>query len=76
MRLLEKMPEHRYQTASAVVDDLREADSRFRSSDVVSDFELGRTALRGALARCSAGAREIVLHDLLSQARSLTLVMG
>ncbi|MFZ5889507.1 MAG: GAF domain-containing protein [Myxococcota bacterium] len=43
MRLLEKMPEDRYQTAAAIVDDLREATRRFSTSGEVGKFELGRT---------------------------------
>jgi AAA ATPase domain len=43
MRLLEKMPECRYQTASAVVDDLHEVANRLRASGEVGEFELGRT---------------------------------
>jgi predicted ATPase/signal transduction histidine kinase len=43
MRLLEKMPEHRYQTASAVVDDLRAIRDRLRHSGGVGAFEIGRT---------------------------------
>ncbi|HET7544168.1 MAG TPA: AAA family ATPase [Polyangiaceae bacterium] len=43
MRLLEKMPEFRYQAATAVADDLKEAEARVHASGGVEDFELGLT---------------------------------
>src|SRR5262249_7740841 len=41
MRLLEKMPERRYQSAEAVVADLREAERRLRTTGAIAPFELG-----------------------------------
>ncbi|APR80184.1 Signal transduction histidine kinase CheA [Minicystis rosea] len=42
LRLLAKMPEHRYQTAEALIDDLEEARRQWRASGAITPFELGR----------------------------------
>ncbi len=84
MRLLEKMPEHRYQTASALVHDLREAESLLEDSGEVADFELGRTdpGWRLGAARTLYGREreERVLREALARcddgARELMLLVG
>jgi predicted ATPase/signal transduction histidine kinase len=41
LKLLAKVPEHRYQTAEALLADLKEAQRQFRAYGTVSRFELG-----------------------------------
>ena len=50
LRLLAKMPEHRYQSAEALVADLREATRRFEAGQAIAGFELGRVDLDRQLA--------------------------
>lgn len=84
LRLLEKMPEQRYQTASAVVDDLEEAAKRLRTAGEVGEFELGRTDPGRRLGRPRAlygrEAERRALEDALRRcregARQLVLLSG
>lgn len=68
LRLLEKNPEERYQTARGLLGDLTECSTRFRASGRVDSFELGhhdeRRALTGSHRLCG---REAELGILLRQ---------
>lgn len=65
LRLLEKMPEERYQSAAALVADLKEAQRQWRSKGEISAFALGQQdAARALPARQSFQGRERELHFL------------
>ncbi len=57
LKLLAKMPEARYQSADALLWDLREAEARLRSAGDIDRFELGLADL----------ARELALPETLYQ---------
>ncbi len=84
MRLLEKMPEQRYQTAAAVVDDLGQIRDRLRLSGEVGTFALGRTdpgrRLGAPRALYGRDVEERALREALQRcvdgARELVLVEG
>ncbi|MFT3770881.1 MAG: AAA family ATPase [Minicystis sp.] len=62
LKLLAKMPEQRYQSAEALVADLREIERRSRPSGAIEPFELGRVDLE----------RELVIPGLYGRDRAFS----
>lgn len=54
LKLLEKEPDARYQTAAGLAHDLRECLSRFEATGAIAPFPLGRRDFPGHLSRGSA----------------------
>lgn len=83
-RLLAKAPEHRYQCAEALLDDLRRAERAYRTHRAVESFELGRSEPSEELPAASQlHGREqelAILRAALERARAggseLVLLMG
>lgn len=74
LKLLAKAPERRYQSAEAVVEDLREAERRWKATRRVEEFELGRLDVARELlppARLYGRERELaLLHAAYDRVRS------
>jgi predicted ATPase/signal transduction histidine kinase len=83
LRLLAKTPEQRYQSASGLLADLREAAARLEASGTVAPFELGQADLGPELSSERIYGREHELEQLRAAwartragAREVVLVTG